>query len=79
LETLIFLGVLDVKKIRVEYHVHLCDASEGAKEDFVVCYTCLQWIFGEDTSFSWEILLSRRSWWFGFSIALDDLDRIWRA
>jgi hypothetical protein len=35
LETLVLLKVLDVKI--GHYHVHLCDASEGAKEEFLVC------------------------------------------
>lgn len=37
LETLVLLGVLNVEKIEGDYLVHLCDASEGYKEDFLVC------------------------------------------
>jgi hypothetical protein len=46
LETLVLLGMLDLEKINGDYIVYLCDgdhsvylfdASEGAKEDLIVC------------------------------------------
>jgi hypothetical protein len=33
----VLLGVLDVNKVGEDYLVHLCDLSEGAKEDLSVC------------------------------------------
>jgi hypothetical protein len=62
LKTQVLLRVLDVEKIEGDYLVHLCDASEGSKEDLLMYYTCMLWIFGGATRFSGERFLSRRSW-----------------
>lgn len=37
LEILLLLGVLDVENIEGDYLFHLCETSEGAKQDLSVC------------------------------------------
>jgi hypothetical protein len=40
LETIAILRVLDMEKIKGDYRVHLCNASEGAKDMLVCMLSC---------------------------------------